>query len=562
MIPAISLEIAVLLLGIGMLLAESFLKREDKRGLAQAAIALLTALLGFSFFASPEVGNLAPFYVADAMALFFKRIALLTTIVVLVMSLEYREILARFLPSERPGAGLGEFFSLPVFTCAGLMFMASAVDFIMIFVSLEMVTISFYILVAYMRKSGASLEAGVKYLILGALSTGFLVYGIAWIFGVTGETNLGAIATVLQTRPVAPAPLLFGVVLVLVALGFKIAAAPFQLWVPDVYQGAPTPITAFLSVGSKAAGFIVLIRVLDPFLRVPAVGGKVLAAVAVLAGLSLLYGNLAAMPQDNLKRLLAYSSIGHAGYLLVAVASTSEGIATLGSARVAVAFYLAGYLLMTLLSFLVMIVVANHSRGDDILHFHGLGRRSPFLAFAMLAAMLSLAGLPFTAGFIGKFLVFAAAIEQQRFALVGIGAVAVAAGFYYYLRVVAAMYWQEPNDDRAIPLAPLTRFTVGALTFGIFFFGIFPQPILKMLREPPPPLKILSLAKVVHGFCHPEDEWKLAGGASHRISEENHAPRRGAGTHRDSAAPPGRLRLWALSGGWRHRLISVGPSGH
>ena len=486
MIPAISLEISVLLLGIAMLLAESFSKSEDKAGLAKMALTILSALLGFSFFASPAVGDLAPFYSADPTALFFKRIALLTTIVVLVMALEYRPVLARYLPSERPGAGLGEFYSLPVFTCAGLMFMASAVDFIMIFVSLEMVTISFYILVAYMRKSGGSLEAGVKYLILGALSTGFLVYGITWIFGVTGETNLAAIAHVLQTRQVAPVPLLFGIVLVLIALGFKVAAAPFQLWVPDVYQGAPTPITAFLSVGSKAAGFIVLIRVLTPFLGVAGIGDKVLLAVAVLAGMSLLYGNLAAMPQDNLKRMLAYSSIAHAGYLLVAVASMSDAISTLGSGRKAVAFYLAGYLLMTLLSFLVMIVVANHSRGDDILHFNGLAKRSPFLAFGMLTAMLSLAGIPFTAGFIGKFLVFAAAVQQGRFALVGIGIVTVAAGFYYYLRVVAAMYWQEPNDDRVITFAPLTKATIGALTALIFLFGIFPRPILNMLREIPP----------------------------------------------------------------------------
>ena len=486
MIPAISLEISVLLLGIAMLLAESFSKSEDKAGLAKMALTILSALLGFSFFASPAVGDLAPFYSADPTALFFKRIALLTTIVVLVMALEYRPVLARYLPSERPGAGLGEFYSLPVFTCAGLMFMASAVDFIMIFVSLEMVTISFYILVAYMRKSGGSLEAGVKYLILGALSTGFLVYGITWIFGVTGETNLAAIAHGLQTRQVAPVPLLFGIVLVLIALGFKVAAAPFQLWVPDVYQGAPTPITAFLSVGSKAAGFIVLIRVLTPFLGVAGIGDKVLLAVAVLAGMSLLYGNLAAMPQDNLKRMLAYSSIAHAGYLLVAVASMSDAISTLGSGRKAVAFYLAGYLLMTLLSFLVMIVVANHSRGDDILHFNGLAKRSPFLAFGMLTAMLSLAGIPFTAGFIGKLLVFAAAVQQGRFALVGIGIVTVAAGFYYYLRVVAAMYWQEPNDDRVITFAPLTKATIGALTALIFLFGIFPRPILNMLREIPP----------------------------------------------------------------------------
>jgi NADH-quinone oxidoreductase subunit N len=292
------------------------------------------------------------------------------------------------------------------------------------------------------------------------------------------------IRQVVAAGNVPQAPFLFGVVLILVALGFKIAAVPFQLWVPDVYQGAPTPVTAFLSVGSKAAGFIVLLRVLQPFLAAPEMSGKILAVLAVIAGATLIYGNLAALPQDNFKRLLAYSSIAHAGYLLIAVASVSspEGI---GSSRVAVAYYLAGYLLMTLLSFLVMIVVANHSRGDDIAHFNGLSKRSPFLAFGLLVAMLSLAGIPFTAGFIGKFLVFTTAVQAHNFGLLGIGIVTVGAGFYYYLRVVAAMYWLEPGDDTAIVVAPLTKFTIGALTLFIFVFGIFPQPILKSLRGVP-----------------------------------------------------------------------------
>jgi len=485
MISSISLEITVLLLGIFLLLSESFSKTDDKRGLAKTAIAILFALIGFSFFARADVGDLAPFYVADATALFFKRIALLTTVIVLIMALEYRSVLAKFVPSVTPGAGLGEFYSLPVFTCAGLMFMASAVDFILIFVSLELVTISFYILVAYMRRQSASLEAGVKYLILGALSTGFLVYGITWIFGVTGQTNLAAIETALQSGHVPQAPLLFGVVLVLIALGFKVAAAPFQLWVPDVYQGAPTPVTAFLSVGSKAAGFIVLLRVLQPFLVIPVVGAKILMVLGLIAAATLLYGNLAALPQDNFKRLLAYSSIAHAGYLLVAVASVSASPEGFGSSRIAVAYYLAGYLLMTLLSFLVLIVVANHSRGDDIVHFNGLAKRSPFLAFGLLTAMLSLAGIPFTVGFIGKFLVFAAAVKAGNYMLIGVGIITVAAGFYYYLRVVAAMYWTEPGDDTPITIAPLTRFAIGALTLAIFVFGIFPQPILNSLRGVP-----------------------------------------------------------------------------
>ena len=424
--------------------------------------------------------NYLNFYRADPLAIFFKRFALLTTIIVLIMSLEYRDVVRRFIYGTQNQAGLGEFYALPVFTCAGLMWMASAVDFTLIFVSLELVTISFYILVSYMRRSPGSLEAGVKYLILGALSTGFLVYGITWIFGVTGETNLDKIAAKLPSLLNAEAPLLFGMMLVLVGLGFKIAAAPFQIWVPDVYQGAPTPITAYLSVGSKAAGFIVLIRVVETFAAAPVIGAKVLAALSLLAGLTLIYGNLAAMPQGNLKRLLAYSSIAHAGYLLLAVVSIRAP-----HSGEAIAFYLAGYLLMTLLSFLVIIVVANATGGDDIAHFRGLGKRAPGLAFALLIAMLSLAGVPLTAGFFGKFFVFAAALEQGHTVLVAIGVVTVGAGFYYYLKVVRAMYWLEPNTDAGgearILVAPMTRLAIGALTALIFILGVYPQPVLDML---------------------------------------------------------------------------------
>ena len=201
-------------------------------------------------------------YVVDSAAIFFKKIVVVTTIVVLIMSIDYADTIKRFLPGGSPQSGLGEFFALPVLTCAGMMWMSSAIDFILIFVSLELVTISFYVLVAYMRRNAASLEAGVKYLILSALSTGFTVYGITWIYGVTRQTNLIQIEQVLPSIPLDNQPgLLFGALLVLVGLGFKIAAAPFQFWVPDVYQGAPTPITAFLSVGSKSVGFIVLLRV-------------------------------------------------------------------------------------------------------------------------------------------------------------------------------------------------------------------------------------------------------------------------------------------------------------
>ena len=475
------LDLAVLAIGLIVLLLEAFDEEKEKIFIGWLSIAGIGLVFTLSFFVHPasyaKVTQFSQFYTADVMALFYKRIALGATLLVLIMVREYRSILMRSIPSAGQDGGLGEFFTIPVFTCLGLMWMASAVDFMMIFVSLELVTVSFYILVSYMRRSSASLEAGVKYLILGALSAGFLVYGIAWIFGITGETNLPRVADKLNT--LAPGNLtgvLFGMTLILVGLGFKVAAVPFQLWVPDVYQGAPTPITAFLSVGSKAAGFIVLMRVLGVFMGAPLLHDKIPPILAGMALLTLLYGNLAAMPQLNLKRLLAYSSIGHAGYLLVALASA--GAATVGT----VSYYLAAYLLMTLLAFLVLIVVHAATGGDDITNFNGLGQRSPLLAFGLLISMLSLAGVPFTAGFLGKFMVFRDAIGQGQWTLVAVGAITVAAGFYYYLKVVRAMYWNMATDTAAIAVTSLTKVTIAILVILIFVLGVFPQPVLAMLR--------------------------------------------------------------------------------
>jgi len=478
----IYLEVFVVTLGIVMLMVEAFVASTDKRYLAYAGIVGLAVVLGASFFVNPgaisEHAPYAGFYTADNMAMLFKRFSLVATILVLVMSIDYAPIVERFIPGESKGAGLGEFFALPVLACAGLMWMVSAIDFIAIFVSLELVTISFYVLVAYLRRSHTTLEAGTKYLILGALSTGFIVYGITWIFGVTGQTNLAAIAATLPHLPAAShTALLFGFGLVFIALAFKIGAFPFQFWIPDVYQGAATPIAAFLSVGSKAAGFIVVLRVLQPFLGFAPLTGKIEWILLLTAGATLIYGNLSALPQRNLKRLLAYSSVGHAGYLLMALASLDVLFA-----QGAIEFYLVAYLMMTFLAFLVMAVVSTSVGGDDISHFAGLARRSPWLAGAMLIAMLSLAGIPFTAGFLGKLFIFAVAIQAGHWWLVGLGVVTVACGFYYYLLVVRAMYWQPaPENAPEISVSIAGRISMAALAVLIFVVGIYPQSVLGWL---------------------------------------------------------------------------------
>ena len=477
----LSLEIAVVVLGIVLLLLEAYSDRTNKNYLSYLGAAGLFGVLVLSFFPmhAPELGTTeGAFVTSDILSVFFVRFTMIATIVTLLMIPGYRPVLERYLPAERPGGGIGEFSILPIFVCAGLMWMVSSVDFIMIFVSLELATITLYILATYLRQNTASLEAGTKFLILGALSTGFIVYGISWIFGATGTTNLLALPTAISaTHAGASTPLLFGVAMVLVALSFKISAFPFQFWVPDVYQGAPTPVTAYLSVASKAAGFVVLLRLLAALGGVPVISHKLHAVIILLAALTLIFGNFAAIPQTNMKRLLGYSSIAHAGYLLMGVASLGSKLAI-----PAIGFYLAGYLAMTMLSFVVLTVVSEATGGDEISRFNGLGRRSPLLAGAMLLAAASLAGIPFTAGFIGKLLIFEVALNQGHYGLVLLGCVTVAAGFYYYFKVIRAMYWQQPAEETAIPVSLTVKLLLAFLGAGILAFGIYPAPILAALR--------------------------------------------------------------------------------
>jgi NADH-quinone oxidoreductase subunit N len=474
MIAAPLLEIAVLVLGMLILMIEAFAGKIDKRVLAVAAIIGLAIVLLGSFFVGrspslPHATGLWNFYAADRLAIFFKQFALVTTIFVLIMMIDYAPVLRSSFAGGMSQAGLGEFVALPLFTCAGLMYLVSAIDFVFIFVSLELVTVSFYVLISFTRRNPLTLEAGMKYLVLSALSTAFLVYGIAWIFGATGQTNLHRLTQALVNPATDARAALLGIVFVLVALGFKIAAVPFQIWVPDVYQGAPTPVTAYLSVGSKAAGFVVLLRVLQPFMNLP----QTQRLIFVIALLTLIYGNLAALPQTNLKRLLAYSSIAHAGYLLIGVVCFDVR---------AIVFYLVAYLVMTLLSFAVLIIVAQQT-GDEISDFDGLAKRSPFLAFAMLIGMVSLAGLPFTAGFLGKFYIFYAAVSQRQIALIVVGVITVGCGFYYYLKVVRAMYWQPDSNADAIRVNALSRVAIAVLVLATIWLGVYPQPILEALKR-------------------------------------------------------------------------------
>lgn len=473
------LENIVLLAALVLLMVEAFVAPKRKFAIAVTAIFVLIFPLIFlmtgKLSIDPANNEMSRFYAwsGDSMAGFFKGFTVLAAILTLVLSLDYRKTLARFTANPDSEDGTGEYYSLILFATAGMMWMASAKDLVSLFVALELTTITSYILVGYMRRNVGSLEAGVKFLILGALSTGFLVYGISWLYGATGTTQLELMGG--QITEANSTYILFGLALILISLAFKIGAVPMHLWVPDVYQGAPTPTTAFLSVASKAAGFAITLRVLEPFIENAIVGDKIVFIVAVLAGATVLFGNLAAIPQKNFKRLLAYSSIANAGFILMAIAGWNAD-SDLSSAQV-VAFYLAIYLLMTFGAFFVLAIVHRNTGSDDISAFEGLGHRHPLLAFLTAIIIGALAGLPMTAGFWGKFFAFKLAIAGGVWIPVILGFIGVAAGFYYYFQIIRAMYWRESLEKEPFEVRPLSLYFVIAIAALLIILGIFPGPV-------------------------------------------------------------------------------------
>ncbi len=474
-----SLEISVVALGLIVLLADLWLPMERKRALGYFAAAAL-GLLFLNTFTGHCSCSLADglagttsggMFIQDGLSIFFKRFFLLAAVIVLILAVEF---------SDRIAAGISEYYSLIVFTLAGMLFAASANDFTMLFVSIELITITFYVLTSFTRGRLVALEAGIKYLILGALSSAFMVYGIALVWGTTGKfnfTELAAVAGNFTTNKV----FLFGVLFVLVGLGFKIAAFPFQMWTPDVYQGAPTPTTAFLAVGSKAAGFVLLLRFLSS--GIPSVSvhwGKLLM---IITGITILYGNLCAIPQRNLKRLMGYSSIAHAGYLLLGVAALS------GNGQVAVLYYLSGYLFTTLAAFAVIALVMRHLPNEDISGLAGLNQRSPFLSATLTLALVSLAGLPPLAGFFGKFLLLKAILEQAPghhgyYFLAFIAIAGVVISLYYYFGVIRAIYWSKETPDLSpIAISVPMRAALCVCIVGIFYLGLFPNRLLNNAEQ-------------------------------------------------------------------------------
>ena len=473
----LSHELLVLALGLGLLLVDLWLPVPAKRKLGYAAAAGVGLILLYSLCCvsvpadGPVQYAFGQMYALDGLALFFKRLFLLAALIVLLMSVEF---------ADRIAAGIAEFYALILFALSGMLFASSANDFALLFVSIELSTVTFYVLTSFQRARVTSLEAGVKYLIIGALSTAFTVYGIALVYGISHTLNFGVLSGV-AAQFGDNKIFLFGLVLVLVGLGFKIAAFPFQIWAPDVYQGAPLPVTAFLAVGSKAAGFALLLRVL--FIAVPDITAHWSNLLIIISGVSILYGNLCAIPQRNLKRILGYSSISHAGYLLLGVAALST------AGRSAVLYYLSGYLFTVLSAFTVICLALRHVEGEDMGALAGLHRRSPLLAATMTLAMASLAGIPPLAGFFGKFLLLKAVIEQGPahpgyYCLTFTALAGVVISIYYYFGVVRAIYWSsDPPDLSPIKVSKPIRITLYGCIAGMLYLGMFPNRLLEAATQ-------------------------------------------------------------------------------
>ena len=402
----------------------------------------------------------------DGFALFFKEIFLVSAAITIMMSAPYLRV---------EGARAGEYYFLILCATLGMMFMASGVDLITLFIGLETMAISFYILAGYLKSSHRSNEAAIKYFLLGAFSLGILLYGMSILYGLTGTTNLREIAVAVAGQERSPL-LALALILVAAGMGFKIAAVPFHMWAPDVYEGAPTPVTAYLSVGSKAASFAMLLRILVEGLPALAPDWEVL--FAVIAVVTMTVGNLAAITQSNVKRMLAYSSIAHAGYVLVGV------VAWRGRGVEAALIYLWVYLFMQLGAFVVITLLRRRDVvGDELKDMSGLYFRNPVAAVAMLVFMLSLGGIPPTAGFIGKVWVFGAALDAGFVWLAVIGVVNSAISIFYYIRVVVFMWIKEEVMGSPIHLTSAIAIALVITMVGSVLFGIYPEPLFEQAQE-------------------------------------------------------------------------------
>src|SRR6266850_1652374 len=441
-----------------VLIADVLLPRRSK-ALGWITILVIGATLAsLAPFTSTHVEVAHGLLAVDRFALFFKILFLGAAAITTLISMKYIEI-------EKVSPG--EYYFLILCATLGMMIMAGGIDLITIFIGLETMAVSFYILAGFIKPNQRSNEAAVKYFLLGAFSLGILLYGMSLMYGLSGTTNLRVMATAFVGQEMDPR-LVLAVILMVAGVGFKIAAVPFHMWAPDVYEGAPTPITAFLSVGSTAASFAMLIRI---FLEgLPAMSADWRLLFEVLSIVTMTVGNFAAVTQTNVKRMLAYSSIAHAGYVLMGiVAGTPRGIT-------ATLVYVMVYAFMQLGAFAVIVMLRRRDViGDELKDFSGLHFRNPFAAFAMLIFMLSLGGIPPTAGFMGKFWLFGAAIDAHYYGLALIGVLNSAVSLYYYVRIVVFMYVKNETIGSTPTTSPTLAVVLGLAVAATLVLGMYPQ---------------------------------------------------------------------------------------
>jgi NADH-quinone oxidoreductase subunit N len=457
--------------GCALMLVDLVIPEHRKRWTAWLALlGIVATAVGLAFWPAgrPEVG-FSGMLIADGYAVFLDVIVLLAAGLTILLALNY-------LP--RSGLERGEFYYLLLFTVSGMMLMAQAGDLIVVFLALELLSIPLYVLSGFARPKPASEESALKYFLLGAFASAFLVYGIALVYGATGSTNLAKVLAAGASGQAQTGLLALGAGLVLVGLGFKVAVVPFHMWTPDVYDGAPSVVTAFMSVGAKTGGFAALLRVfLSAF---PGLATEWAAVAAVISALTMILGNFAAIAQSNIKRMLAYSSIAHAGYILMGLVAASSGRPDLRTFAVgATLYYLLAYALTNLGTWAVVIAVERaEGEGLKIDDYAGLGWRRPGLGLAMALFMLSLTGLPPTVGLIAKIYVFRAAIDAGYLWLALIGVLTSLVSAYYYLRVVFVMYMQE-GEGLALS-APVINLAVGLTALATVVFAILPGPLMQL----------------------------------------------------------------------------------
>ncbi len=460
-LPELVLTAGLLLL----LVVNAIIPRSRQRMLSWLGLAVLaaTALAMVPLSGTAPVSVSKGLVAVDAFSFFFKIVFVLSAALTLMMSVRYLDV---------EGSRHGEYVFLVLSATLGMMFMAGGTDLITLFIGLETMAIAFYILVGLLKPSKKSNEAAVKYFLLGAFSLGLLLYGMSLMYGLSGTTNLRSIAIAIADQGRDPW-LVLAVILVVAGMGFKLAAVPFHMWAPDVYEGAPTPITGFLSVGSKAASFAMLLRIL--FEGLPSMGADWTMLFYALAVVTMTVGNVAALSQTNIKRMLAYSSIAHAGYILIGIiAGTARGVT-------AALIYLLIYAFMQLGAFAVVVMMRRADAiGDDLQDLSGLFKRVPAAAVAMLLFMLSLGGIPPTAGFMGKFWIFSAAIEQDYIWLAVIGVLNSAVSLYYYLRVVVYMFFKTETTGSEPLMTPALSAVLVIALFGTLLLGVYPHPLFEI----------------------------------------------------------------------------------